>query len=86
MGSKQQNLQVKVLNEKEVLYYGECNSLSAPTESGVVTILPFHTPLIAKLGEGKVTAQVEHEKIEIASLERGLIYVGENEVVVLIGL
>lgn len=87
MASNKANLRISVLDEKGVIYYGDCASLTVPSESGAITVLPFHTPLIAKLSAGTVTIRTtSNEKQELATIERGLVYVGENEVSVLVGL
>lgn len=86
MANKQEKLTITVLNEKGVLYFGDCQSLSLPTETDSITILPFHTPLIAKLGEGKVIVRTNRQKQEITTIKRGIVYVSDNEVTVLTGL
>jgi len=86
MATKRNALKVSVLNEKGSLFYGDCTSVTVPSERDILTILPFHTPMIAKLGAGKVIIRAGRDKREVATIERGLIYVGENEVTVLVGL
>lgn len=86
MAQTKRNLTVSVISEKETLFYGDCTAITVPTMTDTITVLPFHSPLIAKLGKGQVILHEGHSKQVISELESGLIYVGENEATVLINL
>ncbi len=75
-----------MLRENEVVYYGECESLTLPSLKDFITILPYHTPLIMKLGVGPITMRYQGQKTVLATVKSGLVYVGENEVSVLVDL
>jgi F0F1-type ATP synthase epsilon subunit len=51
-----------------------------------ITILPNHTPLIAKLGKGPVTIGIGRNKQNLIDIKSGLLYVGDNEASVLVNL
>jgi F0F1-type ATP synthase epsilon subunit len=86
MAKEKRNFVVSVLSEHETLYYGDCTALTVPTGTDVITILPHHTPLIAKLGKGQVTVYNGHVKQLQSEVEGGLLYVGDNESTILINL
>lgn len=86
MAKEKRNFVVSVLTEHETLYYGDCTALSVPTNTDIITILPHHTPIIAKLGKGQVSVFNGHAKQLQSDIEGGLLYVGDNEATVLINL
>lgn len=87
MARKVKNFQLSILSEKEVLYYGECDILFAPAfHGGDVAILPDHTPMIMKMGEGGVFMAASGQKTKMCEVKGGVLYVQENEVIVLVNL
>ncbi len=86
MAKQKRNFVASILSEHETLYYGDSTALTIPTQTDIITILPFHTPMIAKLGKGKIIVRNGHEKNDLGEIKSGLVYVGENEVVVLVNL
>ena len=86
MAKEKRNFVVTVIGEHETLYYGECTALTVPTNIDTITILPNHTPIIAKLGKGEVSIHNGHSKQTLAQIESGLLFVGDNEASVLINL
>jgi len=87
MAKKEDSFELTVLSEKNVLYYGPCDILFIPSvKKDVVVILPYHTPMIMKLGEGKVVMKVGREKRDLATIKSGLLHVSNNEVHLLTNL
>ena len=86
MAKEKRSFVVSVLSEKETIYYGDCTALTVPTERDTITVLPYHTPLIAKLGKGQVVLYDGHKGQMLSEIDSGLIYVGDNEVTVLVNL
>lgn len=78
-------MKIKVVSLKGVLYSGEGKSFNVPTQSGEITVLDHHRPLITilKKGSGKITnGEGKENKFEIAG---GFLEVNtENEVVALV--
>jgi F0F1-type ATP synthase epsilon subunit len=68
------------------VYYGECNTLFVPSENDMIAILAYHTPMIMKLGKGDVAIKTGREKRTLTVITGGLLYVGNNEVTVLVNL
>jgi F0F1-type ATP synthase epsilon subunit len=86
MAAEKRTFTISVLKESEVVYYGECSSLSVPSMRDVVTILPYHTPLIMKVGKGSIVMRLNGQKQVLTDTKSGLLYVGGNEVTVLVDL
>lgn len=51
------DLQLKIVSLKAVVHHDYVDSVTLPTTSGVITVLPNHTPLISALGLGVVRAK-----------------------------
>ena len=77
---------ISVLSESGVIYYGDCEVLTVPSKKDFITILPNHAPMIARLGHGSVTIGIGRSRQKIIELKSGLLYVGDNEVSVLVNL
>jgi F0F1-type ATP synthase epsilon subunit len=86
MAGKQDRFTLSVLSESDVIYYGECRLLFVPGLSETLAIMPFHTPMISLLGKGEIIAKEDTTQHLITSIEKGILYVGENEVSVLVNL
>jgi len=65
------------------LYEGECFSLTAPAETGEITILPNHIPLITALKVGTLRYTNSQEQKEIA-LQDGFLYTDGKKTVILV--
>lgn len=77
---------VSVLGEDGIIYYGDCQALFAPSEKEMIVVLAYHTPMIMKLGAGTVSIRNGRKKETLATVTGGLLYVGNNEVSVLVNL
>ena len=77
---------ISVLSESGVVYYGDCEVLTVPSKKDFITILPNHAPMIAILGKGPVTIGTGRNRQKLVELKSGLLYVGDNEVSVLVNL
>lgn len=86
MAKEKRSFVASVLNEHDTLFYGDCSALTVPTKTDSITVLPYHTPIIAQLGKGQVVVHNGHAKQILAEIEGGLLYVGDNEATVLINL
>ena len=79
-----QVLKTKVLNEDGVLFDGECKAVFVPVKKEKIAILPFHTPLISLINAGEILVHTQGKIRNIATVKEGILYVGQNEVIVLI--
>lgn len=50
-------LELKVISLKEVVFHDYVDSVTLPTKSGEITVLPNHAPLISHLAKGTIRAQ-----------------------------
>lgn len=85
MAKSKRSFEVKILGDNCTPYNGECKALTVPTEKDYITVLPHHTPIIAKLGKGVMTLRIDGG-ISRQDIDGGLLYVGDDEVVVLVNL
>lgn len=76
-------MKVRIAKVGESLFEGEVRSLSLPGSEGDMTILPHHVPLITALRAGVVTVRTAEENLEF-QVEKGLVEVSNNEVIVLL--
>ena len=83
MGSRK-TFTLNILNQNGVVLYGEYEALLVPTPKGETAIMTFHTPAIMLLSPGAIKVHENHGFKEVTKVEAGLVYVGENEVTVLI--
>jgi F-type H+-transporting ATPase subunit epsilon len=49
-------LQLKIVSLKEVVHNDYVDSVTLPTKSGEITVLPNHVPLISHLAKGVIRA------------------------------
>lgn len=76
-------LQFKIATPESVVYEGDVDSLTCPTEMGEVTILPNHIPLVANLKPGEMKI-VEGGQLRHLFVAGGFLEVrAGNEVVIL---
>lgn len=47
-------LELKIVSLKEVVYNDSVDSVTLPTTSGEITVLPHHAPLISHLAKGSI--------------------------------
>lgn len=52
-------LQLKIVSLKEVVYNDYVDSVTLPTASGEITVLPNHAPLISHLAKGTILVRFE---------------------------
>ncbi len=68
---------LKIVTPDGVTYESEVDQVSAPTQSGEITILPHHIPLISVLKAGELRIQKEKHEVLIA-VSSGVIEVRPN--------
>lgn len=77
---------VKILSESGKLYDGLVSCVFVPTRRGETAILPYHTPMISELAKGAVFIVESHHRKKIVDIDKGLVRVDDNQVVVLVNL
>ena len=68
----------------EIIFQGMVRSVNCPGSEGEMVILPHHIPLITPLKEGEIRVRVDDENEEKFSIEKGILEVSRDEVVVLL--
>ncbi|MFM7088725.1 MAG: ATP synthase F1 subunit epsilon [Candidatus Paceibacterota bacterium] len=59
-------LQLNIITPEKVLFQGRVKQVTLPTEHGVITVLPKHVPIIAKLRSGDIVGEVDSEFMPFA--------------------
>ena len=75
---------LNILNQSGVVRYGEYEAVLVPTSQGETAIMAFHTPSIILMSAGHVKLHTKHGFETVADIKSGVVYVGDNEVTVLI--
>lgn len=77
-------LQLKIVSLKEVVFHDYVDSVTLPTKSGEITVLPHHVPLISHLEKGTVRAKSKSQQTPF-DIEGGFMEVsGDSRVTVLL--
>ena len=66
------------------IFVGDAKSLTAPAVTGILQILPKHTPLISILKEGELVIEGDSGKVEKLPIAGGTLQVSDREVVALV--
>lgn len=59
-------LQLKIITPEKVIYDGEVNEVTLPTQDGVIGVLPGHIVLMSVLASGDIVALHNGEQIPFA--------------------
>jgi F-type H+-transporting ATPase subunit epsilon len=84
MAREKASINVKILNKDGSIYNGKCQVLFVPYKKEEIAILPLHTPIIALLSNGKIRIKDDSGTRTVTEITSGIIYVGEDEVSVLV--
>jgi len=85
MDQHNQTLDVTVLNPEKIIFDGKAMAISSVNKNGIFDILPFHANFISIIKES-VTIYETQEKQQKISLEKGIVKVFENHVIVFLGI
>lgn len=77
-------MHVRIAKVGETLFNGEAFSLNLPGTEGDMTILPHHAALIATLRSGTVHVTDMNKEKQFFEIEKGLVEISNNEVIVLL--
>ncbi len=73
----------RIITPEKALFDAQVASVSVPTESGEITILPHHIPLISVVASGDVVAKLTDGSEEPFTVVSGLLTVEPNQVTLL---
>jgi len=74
-------MNIEILSPEKSLFSGEVKVLTLPGTSGSFSILDDHAPLISTLEKGNIS--IDSGK-EVIAIERGVVEVLQNKVIVLV--
>lgn len=77
-------LAYKIITPERIVLEGEAASLSAMTESGEITILPGHIPLVSLLRAGEMRLRTVDGQDELLAVSTGVIEVQTNNQIVIL--
>lgn len=84
--ASQKTIKFEIATPERVVLKQEIVSITAPTQSGEITVLPDHIPLVSILKPGVVDVKLADGEIEIISVSGGFIEVKKDRVVILADL
>ncbi len=81
--SIQKKIKLKIATQEKLVAEKEIDKITIPTESGVITILPDHIPLITTLAPGVLEITKEKGKITEMVVSGGFLELHANQLTVL---
>ncbi len=80
----EKTLELKILTPDALIYEsGEVSSVTLPTESGEITVLPLHIPLISRLKTGQIKVVKGGETLALA-VSSGVLEVQKGSKVIIL--
>ena len=76
------NLQLKIITPEGVVKEIFADSITLPTESGEITVLPNHIPLVSVLRPGEITVRLGGKE-EYLSVSTGFLELHNNNITIL---
>lgn len=67
----------------EQLFRGEADSVTIPAESGQMTVLAHHEPIITLLREGAITVRTKDSE-SVFEIGKGMCEISNNQVTILV--
>mgnify|MGYP001806673272 FL=1 len=77
------NIKIEIVTPERTVLKQEIHQVTVPTQSGEITILPDHIPLVSMLKPGVLEIKTLDQEIEIMSVSGGFIEVLRDKVVIL---
>ena len=54
MSARDNEFFLEIVSPQGIIFQGEVEKVTIPTYSGIITVLPHHTPIFTKLDEGEI--------------------------------
>ncbi|PIS22704.1 ATP synthase F1 subunit epsilon [candidate division WWE3 bacterium CG08_land_8_20_14_0_20_41_10] len=77
------NIKVKIVSQTKELYNANCTSITLPTSTGQITILPNHFDLITLLDMGQIILKQTDNRIKEMLINGGTASFANNELTIL---
>lgn len=81
--ANEKTIKFEIATPERVVLKQEIIQLAAPTESGEITILPSHIPLVSILKPGVLDVKLANGQTEIISVSGGCLEVMRDKIVIL---
>ncbi|OGY49035.1 MAG: ATP synthase F1 subunit epsilon [Candidatus Buchananbacteria bacterium RIFCSPHIGHO2_01_FULL_46_12] len=75
-------IKFKIVTPEKVVYENEIDQITLPTQSGEITVLPHHIPLLSALKAGELVVKTGNREISLV-IAGGFAEIRKNEVIVL---
>jgi F-type H+-transporting ATPase subunit epsilon len=75
-------MNLKITTPEGIIYDSEVDSVTIPTQTGEITILPNHIPLVSALAHGEIFLK-KNGREEYLSVGAGFVEVNKNEITIL---
>jgi F-type H+-transporting ATPase subunit epsilon len=76
-------LKISVISQDKIAYQGEADAVFAPTQSGIIEVLPEHMQLVSALKKGEITVKNGSETKNFKA-NSGVIEVRKNSNVIIL--
>ncbi|HNX11051.1 MAG TPA: ATP synthase F1 subunit epsilon [bacterium] len=83
MSIDKKTIRFEIVTPERVVLKEDILQVSVPTQSGEVTILPDHIPLVSILRPGVIEVKKENGEQEVMSVSGGFVEVLKNKIVIL---
>ena len=60
------HLQVQLITPEKIVFKGEVEFVTVPTTTGVITVLPTHTPLVSAITSGELVLKTKEGEMHFA--------------------
>lgn len=75
-------IKFKIVTPERVVFEDEVDSITLPTRTGEITVLPNHIPLVSSLKAGEVLIRKDKQEVPMA-ISGGFVEIAENSLVIL---
>jgi F-type H+-transporting ATPase subunit epsilon len=75
-------MNLKITTPEGIIYENEVDSATIPTQTGEITVLPNHIPLVSALAHGEIILK-KNGKEEYMSVGAGFLEVNKNSITIL---
>ncbi|MFA5776244.1 MAG: ATP synthase F1 subunit epsilon [Patescibacteria group bacterium] len=83
MATQSNIIKVKIISQTKMLYNADCTSITLPTSTGQITILPNHSNLITLLDMGQVFLKPVNNDIKEMLINGGTASFANNKLTIL---
>lgn len=59
-------LHIKLITPEKIIFEGEVLSVTIPTTTGAITVLPTHAPLVSSITKGELVIKTKDEELHFA--------------------